>query len=309
MKQKIDKYNGGIRMRKTKLTSIILLALVLLLAACGNQGGNTVNTNNSTNEATGSNNASNADTGATEEVEEVTIKVGASPIPHAEILNSLVPVLKEQGINLEVIEFTDYVLPNKTLYEKELDANFFQHVPYLDQFNADNGYDLVSVAGVHVEPFGVYSNSLTTISEIKDGAKIAIPNDPSNGGRSLILLAQNGLIELDENAGLEVTVSDIKNNPRGFEFVELEAATIPRVLDEVDIAAINTNYALEAGLNPVEDALIIEDKNSPYVNILVTRPDNQKDEAIVKLIEALKSSEVESFINETYKGAVVPAFN
>lgn len=295
-------------MRKTKLTSILLLALVLVLAACGNNGSTTNNTSNSANESS-SNNSSNAETGTTDEAEEVTIKVGASPIPHAEILNSLIPVLKEQGVNLEVLEFTDYVLPNTTLYEKELDANFFQHVPYLDQFNADKGYDLVKVAGVHVEPFGVYSESITDIGELKDGAKIAIPSDPSNGGRSLLLLAQNGLIELDEAAGLDVTVADIKNNPRNFEFVELEAATIPRILDEVDIAAINTNYALEAGLNPTEDALIIEDKNSPYVNILVTRPDNQNDEAIVKLIAALQSPEVEKFINDTYKGAVVPAFD
>lgn len=295
-------------MRKTKLTSILLLALVLVLAACGNNGSTTNNTSNSANESS-SNNSSNAETGTTDQAEEVTIKVGASPIPHAEILNSLIPVLKEQGVNLEVVEFTDYVLPNTTLYEKDLDANFFQHVPYLDQFNADKGYDLVKVAGVHVEPFGVYSESITDIAELKDGAKIAIPSDPSNGGRSLLLLAQNGLIELDEAAGLDVTVADIKNNPRNFEFVELEAATIPRILDEVDIAAINTNYALEAGLNPTEDALIIEDKNSPYVNILVTRSDNQNDEAIAKLIAALQSPEVEKFINDTYKGAVVPAFD
>lgn len=299
-------------MKQTKLLFVILLAFTLLLTACG-EGNNSANSgsggSSSGNSTAESPKPENTNEPEANETEEVTIKVGASPIPHAEILNTLVPKLKEQGINLEVIEFTDYILPNSQLYEKELDANFFQHVPYLEQFNKDKGYDLVKVAGVHIEPFGVYSSSITDIAELKDGAKIAIPNDPTNGGRSLLLLAQNGLIELDEDAGVEVTVGDIVNNPRDFEFVELEAATLPRVLDEVDIAAINTNYALEAGLNPTEDALLIEDKNSPYVNILVTRPDNQNDEAIVKLIDALLTPEVEAFINETYNGAVVPAFD
>lgn len=283
----------------------IMLALVVLLAGCGNNGGN--NGNNAGGNAAGTNNAGQATEAPAPE--EVTLKVGATPVPHAEILNKLVPVLKEQGVNLEVVEFTDYIQPNVQVYEKQLDANFFQHVPYLDQFNKDKGYDLVKAAGVHIEPFGVYSNKIKAIEELKDGAKIAIPNDPSNGGRALILLAQHGLIELDEAAGVDVTVADIKANPREFEIVELEAATLPRVLDEVDIAAINTNYALEADLNPTEDALFIEDKESPYVNILVTRSDNQNDEAIQKLVKALQSPEIEAFINDTYKGAVVPAFD
>lgn len=293
-------------MRKTKLVFLMLLTFVMVLAACG--GG--TNGGNASPTPANSEAPATTETPATEApIEEVTLKVGATPVPHSEILNFLVPVLKEQGVNLEVVEFNDYVQPNVQLNDKQLDANFFQHVPYLDQFNADQGYDLVKVAGVHVEPFGVYSDKITTIDELQDGAKIAIPNDPSNGGRSLILLAQHGLIELDENAGVEVTVADIKSNPRNFEIVELEAATLPRVLDQVDIAAINTNFALEAELNPVEDALFIEDKDSPYVNILVTRPDNKDDEAVQKLVKALQSPEVEAFINETYKGAVVPAFD
>ncbi|MBH5319081.1 MetQ/NlpA family ABC transporter substrate-binding protein [Paenibacillus sp. GSMTC-2017] len=281
-------------MKKRSQILIALLALVVVLVGCGGNGGK-----------------KEAEGGTTEKpaAKEVTIKVGASPVPHVEILNSLIPVLKEQGVNLEVIEFNDYVQPNVQVFEKQLDANFFQHVPYLDQFNKDKGYDLVKAAGIHVEPFGVYSSKIKKIDELKDGAKIAIPNDPSNGGRSLHLLAQHGLIELNEGAGVEATLADIKNNPRKFEFVELEAATLPRVLGEFDIAAINTNYALAADLNPLEDALLIEDKNSPYVNILVTRPDNKDNEAIQKLVKALKSAEVEKFINDKYKGAVIPAFD
>ncbi|OBR63178.1 methionine ABC transporter substrate-binding protein [Paenibacillus oryzae] len=296
-------------MKKTGWVLALVLMLTVVLAACG--GGS--KEGSASPEPSGSQAAATeapTDGSSTEApAQEVTLKVGVSPVPHAEILNLLVPVLKEQGVNLEVVEFSDYLQPNIQVFEKQLDANFFQHTPYLEKFNADHGYDLVNVASVHVEPFGVYSDKITSIDELKDGAKIAIPNDPSNGGRSLLLLAQHGLIELDQNAGVDVTVADIKANPRKFEIVELEAATLPRVLDQVDIAAINTNFALEANLNPVEDALFIEDKDSPYVNILVTRPDNKDDEAIQKLIKALHSPEVETFINETYKGAVVPAFN
>ncbi|MFF2890399.1 MetQ/NlpA family ABC transporter substrate-binding protein [Paenibacillus sp. NPDC057967] len=288
-------------MRNDSIKMLILCLLALMLAACGNNGAN--------NGTGGASPSSPGTEGGQPQGESVKLKVGVSPVPHAAILNHLIPVLKEQGVTLEVVEFNDYIQPNVQLYEKQLDANFFQHEPYLVQFNKDRGYDLVKAAGVHIEPFGVYSHKIKSIDELKDGAKIAIPNDPTNGGRSLILLAQHGLIELDESAGVEATVSDIKNNPRGFKFVELEAATLPRVLDEVDIAAINTNFALEADLNPTEDALFIEDKNSPYVNILAVRPDNKDNAAIQKLVQALKSPVVESFINDTYKGAVIPAFD
>ena len=273
-------------MKQKSLLITILVVLTLVLSACGSNSGN----GNSSGDG------------------EVTLKVGASPLPHAEILNHIAPTLKEQGINLQVVEFTDYVLPNSQLNDKELDANFFQHVPYLEDQNATRGYNLVSVAGVHIEPFGIYSKSIASLEELKDGAKVAIPNDPTNGGRSLLLLAKHGLIELAESAGSDVTIAEIKSNPRNLEFVELEAATLPRVLDEVAIAAINTNYALEAGLNPLQDALILEDSTSPYVNVLVTREDNKDADAIVKLVEALQSPEVEAFINDTYKGAVVPTF-
>lgn len=293
-----------------KKISWLLLAVMLVLAGCGQGSGTGNGTSNNTAEPDGG--ANNVQQGANDEIktpaENVILKIGASATPHAEILAAIAPGLQEQGVTLDILEFNDYVQPNVQLYEGQLDANFFQHLPYLEQFNADRGYDLVSAAGVHIEPFGVYSDKLTSIDELQDGARIAIPNDPSNGGRALLLLAQHGLITLDEAAGVEVTVSDIVDNPRNFEFVELEAATLPRVLDEVDLAAINTNYALEADLNPTEDALFIEDADSPYVNIIATRPDNKDDEAIRKLIEALHSSETETFIQENYHGAVVPAF-
>ncbi|MNW41539.1 D-methionine-binding lipoprotein MetQ precursor [compost metagenome] len=205
-------------------------------------------------------------------------------------------------------EFTDYVQPNVQLYEKELDANYFQHQPYLDEQNAQNGFDLVSVVGVHVEPFGAYSNKYKSTEEIPDGAKVAIPNDPTNGGRALLLLQKQGLIKLKDEAGITATQKDIVENPKNLKIIETDAAMLPRQLAEVDLALINTNYALEAKLNPTKDALFIEDKESPYTNILVARPDNKDSEAIQKLAKALTSDEVRTFINDTYQGALVPVF-
>lgn len=286
-----------------KKSLFVLIAFVLIIAGCGQgNGGSGSNPSPSPGESPSQGSEPN------EPAEEVSLKVGASSVPHAEILNFIISDLKEQGVNLDIIEFSDYIQPNVQLYEGELDANFFQHEPYLDQFNADNNYDLVNAAGVHIEPFGVYSKKIQSLDKLQDGANIAIPNDPSNGGRALILLAQHDLIVLDEEAGVDVTLADIKENPRNFQFVELEAASLPRMLDEFDIATINTNYALQADLNPVEDAIVIEDADSPYVNILAVRADNQDSEAIQKLVEALKTPEVEQFINDTYEGAVVPAF-
>jgi len=285
-------------------------ALLLVLAGCGSNGGNNTEKNGSSNTGNNAEQTQNAEqnSGASEQTEKVKLTVGASEVPHSEILNFVKPILEEQGIELEVVVFQDYVQPNVQLFEGGLDANFFQHQPYLDEFNAERNYDLVNVGGVHVEPFGVYSSKVESIDELADGAKIAIPNDPSNRGRALILLAQNGLITLADDANTSSSVADITENPHNFEFVELEAAMLPRVLDEFDAAAINTNYALQADLNPLEDALIIEGAESPYVNIVAARPDNKDSEAIQKLIAALQSPEVEKFINETYNGAVVPAF-
>mgnify|MGYP001407149244 CR=1 FL=1 len=289
---------------------VLAAALLLVLAGCGSNGGNNTEKNGSSNTGNNAEQTQNAEqnSGASEQTEKVKLTVGASEVPHSEILNFVKPILEEQGIELEVVVFQDYVQPNVQLFEGGLDANFFQHQPYLDEFNAERNYDLVNVGGVHVEPFGVYSSKVESIDELADGAKIAIPNDPSNRGRALILLAQNGLITLADDANTSSSVADITENPHNFEFVELEAAMLPRVLDEFDAAAINTNYALQADLNPLEDALIIEGPESPYVNIVAARPDNKDSEAIQKLIAALQSPEVEKFINETYNGAVVPAF-
>lgn len=236
------------------------------------------------------------------------LTVAATAVPHAEILEFVKPALAKEGVTLEVKVFTDYVQPNVQVWEKKIDVNFFQHKPYLDEFNKNKRTNLVSIANVHVEPYGAYSKKVKNPSELPKGATIAIPNDPSNGGRALILLADNGLIKLKDPKNILSTVKDISENPKGFKIKELEAATLPRVLDQVDLALINTNYALEAKLVPTRDALFIENANSPYANILVSRPDNKDADAVKKLIAALHTPEVKKFIETKYQGAVVPAF-
>ena len=234
--------------------------------------------------------------------------VAATPVPHAEILELIKPTLAKEGVDLEIKVFTDYVQPNVQVAEKHLDANYFQTLPYLESFNKGKGTNLVTVIGVHVEPFGGYSKKVKNLSELKDGATIAIPNEGSNSGRALILLQKAGLIELKDPTNAVSTPKDIAKNPHNFKFKELESALLPRVLDQVDLDMINTNYALEAGLNPATDALIIEGADSPYVNFLVARPDNKDSVAIQKLAKALTSPEVKAFIEQKYKGAVLPAF-
>ncbi|WP_079204158.1 MULTISPECIES: MetQ/NlpA family ABC transporter substrate-binding protein [Pseudomonas] len=236
------------------------------------------------------------------------LSVAATAVPHAEILEFVKPALAKDGVELEIKVFTDYVQPNVQVAEKRLDANFFQHQPYLDEFNNSRGTELVSVAGVHVEPFGAYSSTVKTLVELPQGANVVIPNDATNGGRALLLLQKAGLIRLKNGAGITATAKDIVKNPKGIKIRELEAATLARVLTQVDLALINTNYALEAKLNPTQDALIIEGSDSPYVNILVARPDNKDSAAMQKLAKALNSPEVKAFILEKYQGAVVPAF-
>lgn len=236
------------------------------------------------------------------------LSVAATAVPHAEILEFIKPTLAEQGVELDIKVFTDYVQPNLQVAEGRLDSNFFQHKPYLDEFNKGRGTDLVSVANVHVEPFGIYSSKLESLDSIPSRATVAIPNDATNGGRALLLLAKAGLITLKDDTNILSTPRDIADNPHKLRIRELEAATLPRVLDQVDLALINTNYALEAGLNPTTDALAIEGEDSPYANILVTRSDNKDAEAVDKLVNALQSDEVKAFIEEKYKGAVVPAF-
>jgi len=237
-----------------------------------------------------------------------TLEVAATPVPHAEILEFVKPQLAQVGIELKVRVFTDYVQPNVQVAEGNLDANFFQHQPYLDDFNKARETQLVSIANVHVEPFGAYSKRVKTLDELPEGATVAIPNDPTNGGRALLLLEKAGLIDLRDGAGISASRRDLLDNPKKLRIREMEAAILPRVLDQVDLALINTNYALEAGLNPARDALVIEGAESPYVNILVVRSDRREDAALQKLVEALHSDAVKGFIEEKYKGAVVPAF-
>ena len=238
------------------------------------------------------------------------LKVAATAVPHAEILNFIKPQLKAQGVELQVKEFSDYVQPNMAVEDKQLDANFFQHQPYLDSFNKDRKTSLVIVPNgkVHVEPFGAYSSKIKNVKDLKDGASIAIPNDPSNGGRALILLAKQGLIELKDPKSLTPTPLDITKNPKKLKFKELEAPLLPRALADVDLALINTNYAIEAKLNPTKDALFIEGSDSPYTNIVAARGDRANGADIAKLMNALHTSEVKKFIQDKYKGAVVPAF-
>lgn len=274
--------------------ALISLTLVTVLAACGSKPADNASEPGGTTGGGGQ--------------ETVTLKVGASPSPHAKILEHIKPALEKEGVNLEIVEFTDYVLPNTQVDSKEIDANFFQHKPYLDNEIKERKLDLESVIAVHVEPLGAYSKTIKSADELKDGAVVAIPNDPSNAGRALTLLSKNGVIKLNDESKLEATAKDIVENPKNLEFKEVEAAMLPRMLDELDLAVINTNYALEAGLDPTKDALFIEDKDNPYANLLVARPDNKDSDAIQKLAKALTSEDVKTFIEEEYKGAVIPAF-
>ena len=237
-----------------------------------------------------------------------TLKVGATAVPHAEILQIVKPILAKENVNLEIVEMSDYVTPNLAVADKELDANFFQHTPYLEKFCKERNINLVNIAGIHIEPMGIYSKKLKGINELGHNMEVAIPNDPTNGGRALMLLAKAGLITLKEGATTNATVADIVENSKHIKITELEAPQLPRALDDVALAVINTIYALEAGFVPTKDALAMEKGDSPYVNILVARAGDENREDLQKLVKALKSDEVKNFINEKYKGAVVPAF-
>jgi D-methionine transport system substrate-binding protein len=263
---------------------IAVLAALLLLAGCSSP------------------HSGNGDAGSQKLV------VAATAVPHAEILKQVKPILAKEGIDLEIKVFADYVQPNVQVLEKSVDANYFQTKPYLDAFNRERGTNLVIVTGVHIEPFGAYSHKIKSIDQLPDGASVTLPNDPSNNSRALLLLAKHGLITLKDPTNELSTLKDITSNPKQLKFRELEAAMLPRTLDEVDLALINTNYALAAGLNPTKDALLIEDKDSPYVNYLVARPDNKDDPRIQKLAKALTSPEIKAFIEQKYQGAVLPAF-
>ncbi|HCJ57607.1 MetQ/NlpA family ABC transporter substrate-binding protein [Lutispora sp.] len=245
---------------------------------------------------------------AAENEKETVLKVGATPIPHAEILEVVKPLLEKKGLKLEVIVFNDYVQPNTALADKELDANFFQHQPYLDNFNKERGLNLVSAAKVHVEPLGLYSKKINSITELKDGSTIAIPDDATNNARSLLLLQENGIIKLKDGGSISSSENDVVENPRNLKFQAIEAAQLPRVLEDVDAAIINTNFAIPANLNPVKDALLIEDGNSPYANTLVIRGGDEGREDLKELSNALNSPEVKKFIEEKYEGAIIAAY-
>ena len=241
-----------------------------------------------------------------------TIKIGATAIPHAEILNDVVKdELEKEGYTLEVTEFTDYVTPNTSLEDGDLDANYFQHKPYLDDYNKNNSTDLVSAAAIHYEPFGLYSTTIKSLDELKDGDKIAVPNDATNEARALLLLQDNGVIKLKKDASLSATKNDIVENPKNLDITEIEAAQVPRSFNNVAIAAIYGNYAVEAGLK-VSDAIAVEAKDSlaaeTYANIVAVRPDNKDSEKIKALVSAIQSDKVKTFIDEKYQGAVVAVF-
>lgn len=277
-------------MKKVFALIAALVFSALALAGCGGQQG-------------ASSGASSAASGAK------TLKVGATAVPHAEILEAAKPLLEKEGITLEIVEFNDYVQPNLALNDKELDANFFQHEPYLKNFiDEHKEVKLKNAAGIHIEPMGVYSKKITKLDELKDGATIAIPNDPTNGGRSLLLLEKAGIIKLKEGVGEKATVGDIAENKKNIKFQEVEAAQVPRTLDDVDAAVINSNFAMQVNLDPTKDAMFIEDSTSPYVNIIAVREDDENRPEIQALIKVLHSDEIKQFITEKYKGAVVPAF-
>jgi D-methionine transport system substrate-binding protein len=256
------------------------ILLALLLAACGAPGGRPAH----------------------------TVRVAATAIPHAEILEFIKPALAKDGVNLDIRVFNDYVQPNTEVEEKQLDVSYFETLPYLADFNRAKGTHLVPIVGVHIEPMGAYSRKYKSVADLPAGAQVAIPNEGSNEGRALLLLQKAGLIGLKDPKNPLSSLRDIASNPKGLQFRELEGATLPRTLGEVDLAVINTNYALDAKLDPHRDALAIEDANSPYVNYLVGRPDNQNDPDIKKLAAALTSPPVKVFIAAHYHGAVVPAF-
>ena len=298
---------------KGKLAATLAVAafgavLALGLAGCGGSNSAPAGGNSSTSADTS---AAPAASGGLQ-----TITVAAVPTPHAEILNDVCkPILAEQGYDLVVKEFTDYVLPNTATEQNEVDANYFQHVPYLEEFNAEQGTHLVSIVAVHYEPFGLYAGkdkSLKSLDALPDGAKVAVPNDPTNEARALLLLQDAGLIKLNESAGLAATKADIVENPRNLDIIELEAAQTALSLQDVDIAAINSNYALEAGLNVAKDAIVTEAADSEaaltYANVLVVKEGNENNPAVQALAAALNSDEVRDYINQTYEGAVLPIF-
>ena len=290
---------------KKLLALTLALVLCLGLAACGGTGtGTDTNTDTSSDADTNGDAAANGET--------ITLTVGATPNPHAEILAQVKDDLAAEGIDLVVKEYSDYVVPNTAVEEGDLDANYFQHTPYMEKFNEENGTHLVSVGKIHYEPMGIYPGLTKTLEELKDGATIAVPNDATNEARALQLLAAQGLIELKEDAGLNATPNDITSNPKNLQFKELEAAMLPQTASEVDLSVINSNFAMEGGMNPATDSLASEDADSEaaqtFANIIAVKEGHENDPAIQALVKALQSDKVKEYIEKTYSGAVVAVF-
>lgn len=308
--------------KKTVCAAVIAAAMAAALSGCASDSKETAaekteaasqaaggESKTEESKAEGSQAASEAESKAAGELTKIV--VGASPAPHSEILSAAKEVLASKGYELEIVEYTDYVQPNNALDSGDLDANYFQHKPYLDSFNDQNGTKLVSAGAIHYEPFGIYAGKSASLEEVPDKGTVLVPNDVSNEARALLLLEAQGLIKLKEDAGLEATKNDIVENPKNLDIVELEAAQLPRSLGDGDIAVINGNYAIEAGLK-VSDALAVEDSQSlaasTYGNIVAVKEGQEESESTKALIEALTSPEVKAFMEETYEGAVVPLF-
>lgn len=321
---------------KKLVSSILAGALALSLAACGATGTvSSAATTDTASSASSASSAATADSATADSATAVTaegdftgdgydatvdyaalagttITVAASPVPHADILKQAADILAKADITLKITEFSDYVQPNNVVESGEQDANYFQHQPYLDDFNAQNGTHLVSVAAIHYEPLGIYPGKTKTLTDLADGAKVAVPNDTTNEARALQLLADQGLITVKEGAGLTATKNDIVENPKNLEIIEMEAAQLPRTLQDVDIAVINGNYASEAGFSSANDALAAESADSDaaktYANVIVVKEGNEQTDKTKALVAAVKSQAVKDYIIATYGGAVVPIF-
>jgi D-methionine transport system substrate-binding protein len=279
-------------MKKWLLSGLIIL-LIAALAACGGEK---------------KEKAENQDGKKEGLLADGKLTVGVSAGEHEEIMEQVKKLAAKEGLEIEIKTFSDYPMVNEALAQGDLDLNVFQHEPYLNQQKKDRNYDIVKVGNTITTPMGVYSNKVKDINKLPKGAKLGLPNDPTNGGRSLLLFEKAGLIKLKENAGETPSVKDIAENKNNYEFVELEAAQIPRQLDDLDAAAINSNYAIEAGLIPTEDSIFIEDKDSPWVNIVAARAEDKDDPAIKKLLDVYQTDEIKQFIEKTYKGSVIPGW-
>lgn len=279
----------------------LLLALTLLtsLVACNNSTGNTNKNNAETNTETNT---------ETQTDDDNKIIIGVSPVPHAEITEALKDEFTKEGLDVEIKVFDDYVQPNLALDQGDIDANYFQHIPYLINFAKERGLNLENLGSVHIEPMGLYSDKIKSLDELKDGDEVLIPSDPSNGRRALLLLEKNGLITLKDDTKEDITEKDIDQNTKNLKFTPIEAANIPNVYKDAALAAINTNFALGAGLNPSADALALEDKDSPYANIIAVRKGDETKDKFQKLIKVFQSDACKKFIEDTYKGEIYPAF-